>query len=108
MFFPQQGAKENVLWGAIRARAPMTQPPDDLIIARRGQNTPGVRKPPPKCMEEEQRRVWRPQQKTGHCAPISGQNTSLGTPEQVPRGTESVQETSAGIRGPEFRGTTAA
>lgn len=40
VLFPQQEAKENVLWGAIRVKAPLTQLPDDLIIATRGQNTP--------------------------------------------------------------------
>lgn len=35
-FFPPQGAKKNVL----RVRALPTQLPEDLIIARRGENIP--------------------------------------------------------------------
>lgn len=67
--FPPQRAKEDVLWGAIGVRAPLTQPPDDLTIARRAQNTPGVRKPAHKCREEEQGRIRRLQQMTGHYVP---------------------------------------
>lgn len=39
---PAQGAKENVLWGAIRVR-PLTQPPHDLTVPRGGEKTPRVR-----------------------------------------------------------------
>lgn len=37
-----QGAKENVLCGAIRVR-PLTQPPHDLTVPRGGEKTPRVR-----------------------------------------------------------------
>lgn len=77
--FPPQEAKENILWGAVRARASPTQPTDDLIMARRQQNILGVRKSPHKCGRNKCN-VRRPQQITDHCAPTNGRNATMGYP----------------------------
>lgn len=83
---PTTEAKENILWGAVRARASPTQPTDDLIMARRRQNILGVRKSPHKCRETQECSVGRPQQVTDHCAPINGRNATMGDPRVGFRG----------------------
>lgn len=92
-FFPPQGAKKNVL----RVRAPPTQFPEDLIIARRGENIPESLH----INLEWNSSAKRPKQMTGHYTPINGRMLQWGILEQVPEDAKSVQ----GSR-PEFRYTT--
>ena len=57
VLFPPSEPKKSIIWGRVRVTAPLTQPLDDLLIARRGQNIPGIRKSRRKCREGEQCRI---------------------------------------------------
>ena len=65
--------------GWSQGHSPLTQPLDDLLIARRGQNTPRSQEVTSEEREGEWCRV-KAQGVTGHWTPRSGQKITTGAP----------------------------
>lgn len=103
VLFPPSEPKISILWGGVRVTAPLTQALDDLLIPRRGQNTPGVRKSPQKSREGEQCRI---KAQVRPLDPKKWAEDNHRGPRAGSEGCQAAPGQSAQVRGPEIRCTT--